>query len=178
MRQYELKTTSLEEKEKAFIKLIDDNERLIYKVASVYTDTYQDREDLIQEIVYQLWKSYDSFESRSKINTWLYRVSMNVAIFHLKRVKKKKIHTSPLNEEVAQTHLTETENKDHKWQEVTKHIKNLNLLEKGVIMLYLEGKSYEEISSIVGISVTNVGTKLSRIKAKLKQQINKSNGNR
>ena len=69
------------QKETAFLAMIRENERLIFKIASFYTNGLEDREDLMQEIVYQLWKSFDTFEQQSSVSTWLYRVSMNTAIY-------------------------------------------------------------------------------------------------
>ena len=161
---------SFVENKNAFIKEINENQGLIFKIASIYTNSIEDRNDLMQEIVYQLWKSFHTFDKRSSVSTWMYRVAMNVAIYHLKNAKKK-VQTIPLEEQLL--HFTEIENKEmeEKWQVLKHHIDKLNLLDKGIIILYLENKSYEEIAQIIGISVSNVGTKFSRIKEKLKQQI-------
>jgi len=161
------------EKREIFIQSIQENERLIYKVASFYTDGKDDREDLVQEIIYSLWKSFDTFKHHSSLNTWMYRIAMNVAIFHLKK-SKAKVATIPIDVQVLnfpETGFDDVEEKLHKLQQ---HIKDLNLLDKGILMLYLESKSHEEIAEIVGISKTNVGTKLSRIKDKLRVQVSKT----
>lgn len=154
----------------AFIKEINENQGLIFKVASIYTNSIEDRNDLMQEIVYQLWKSFHTFDKRSSISTWMYRVAMNVAIYHLKSAKKK-VQTISLEEQFL--HFAEIENKEteERWLLLKHNIDKLNLLDKGIIILYLENKSHEEIAQIIGISVSNVGTKFSRIKEKLKQQI-------
>ncbi|MEO7769126.1 MAG: sigma-70 family RNA polymerase sigma factor [Ferruginibacter sp.] len=159
-------------KKEAFIKAIQENEGLIYKVASFYTDGKEDRDDLVQEIVYSLWKSFDTFNGHSAFSTWMYRVAMNVAIFHLKK-SKRKVSSLPIDEEVLNIYETDADDIEERLQTLQQHIKNLNLLEKGILMLYLEDKSHEEIAEVVGISKTNVGTKLSRIKEKLMQQISK-----
>ena len=159
-------------KKERFTKAIKENEALIYKVTLLYTDSLQDREDLYQEIVFQLWKSFDSFNEFSKLSTWMYRVAMNTAIYNLKKSKRKIGTTSidPMLERIA-------EYKDNSEEEKLKllhdQIQKLNLLEKGIILLYLEGKSHDEIAEIVGITTSNVGTKISRIKKKLKSQITK-----
>ena len=160
------------EKKELFIQSIQENERLIYKVASFYTDCKDDRDDLIQEIIYSLWKSFETFKHNSSLSTWMYRVAMNVAIFNLKK-SKRKVTTVSIDLEVlnfAETGFTDYEEKIKTLQ---KHIKDLNLLDKGLLMLYLESKSHEEIAEIIGISKSNVGTKLSRIKDKLKQVVSK-----
>ena len=161
------------EKKDIFIKAIQENERLIYKVASFYTDCNEDRDDLVQEIIYTLWKSFETFKQNSSLSTWMYRVAMNVSIFHLKKNKKKVVSVSLGYDDPGLPETERDDTEERRLQTLRKHIKDLNLLDKGIVMLYLENKSHEEIAEIVGISKTNVGTKLSRIKEKLRQQISK-----
>ncbi len=158
------------DKKEIFIAAIKSNEGLIYKTASVYTNSIEDRNDLVQEIIYQLWKSFDSFDQRSALSTWMYRIAMNVAIYHLKTAKRK-IATVPLDGLFLDPQDTVDNGLEEKLNLFRQHINNLNLLDKGIVMLYLEEKSYEEIAQITGISETNVGTKIFRIKEKLKKQI-------
>jgi len=160
------------EKKERFIQAIRSNEGLIYKVASLYTDEREDRNDLMQEIIYQLWKSFDSFGQKSALSTWMYRVAMNTAIYHLKK-DKRKVSTVSLDEQPFDHPDVRNDELEEKWQTLRLHLNNLNLLDKGIVMLYLENKSHEEIAQITGISISNVGTRLSRIKEKLKQQIAK-----
>lgn len=159
---------ALEEK-KLFIAAISSNEGLIIKIASLYTNTLDDKNDLVQEIIYQLWKSFDSFNKKSKLSTWMYRVALNVAIHQLK-IAKRKPATVLIEEQTLDVPETGSCDSEERWSVFRKQIDGLNLLDKGIILLYLESKSYEEIAEIVGISVSNVGTKLSRIKDKLKKQ--------
>lgn len=160
------------DKKEAFITAIKNNEGLIYKTASIYTNTIEDRNDLVQEIIYQLWKSFDTFNRKSSLSTWMYRVAMNVAIYHLK-LSKRKVLTVSMDEQISDHHETDNSEVEEKWEVFRQQISNLNLLDKGIVMLYLDNKSYEEIAEIIGISTSNVGTKLSRIKEKLKKQISK-----
>jgi RNA polymerase sigma-70 factor (ECF subfamily) len=160
------------DKKEIFITAIKSNEGMIYKIASIYTNSIEDRYDLIQEIIYQLWKSFDSFNQKSSLSTWMYSVAMNVSIYHLKSGKRK-ILTVPLEEQLLDFHEADNTGLEEKLQVLRQHLNNLNLLDKGIVMLYLENKSYEEIAQIIGISVSNVGTKISRIKEKLKKQITK-----
>jgi len=154
----------------AFIDIIRANEGLIYKVAKVYTNSREDEQDLYQEIVYQLWKSFDSFRQESKISTWMYRVALNTSIAHLSKQKKRgnqlPLEYAMLNKAEQYDPLTE-----ERIGILYAQIKNLDTVEKGLILLYLEGKNYEEIANITGFTSTNVGTRLSRIKQKLKSQI-------
>lgn len=155
-----------------FIKHVKEHEGIVYKVASVYADGKEDRQDLFQEIIYQLWRSYPTFKGHSKISTWMYRVALNTSITHLKK-EKRKDQQVPLNPELL-NRMEDRENLEEEQLAILHaHIKKLNLIEKGIILLYLEGKSYEEIAGITGFTQTNIGTRLSRIKQKLKDQITK-----
>jgi RNA polymerase sigma-70 factor (ECF subfamily) len=164
-------------KKEAFIDLIKENEGVIFKITSVYAHNKEDQKDLYQEIVYHLWKSFDSFKGNSKISTWMYRVALNTSIAHLnsgkKRVKQSNIDFELLNIRYEQDVLTE-----ERISILYNHIKSLSTVEKGIILLFLEGKSYDEIAIITGFTKTNVGTRLNRIKEKLKSQINKNHGTR
>lgn len=160
-------------KEEEFTRIIKQNEGVIFKITTVYTDQSEDQQDLYQEIVYQLWKAYDGFRGDAKISTWMYRVALNTAITRLRKEKRKGSKVG-----IDQVVLKQTENYDTEFEEKLKvvyaHIKMLNDLEKGLILLLLEGKKYEEIATITGLSATNVGTRISRIKQKLKTQIIKN----
>ncbi len=154
-------------KEIAFAELIRKHQGLLFKVTSIYTDNKTDQEDLFQEVVYQLWKSFDSFRNESKISTWMYRVAMNTSITQLKK-RKRRPDQVPISEVI----LNASENRDDSYEErlrmLYKQIEGLNALEKGLMLLLLENKSYKEIAEITGLSDSNVGTRISRIKKKLK----------
>ena len=156
---------------KLFVELIKANEGIIFKVASLYTSNREDQQDLYQEIVYQLWKSFESFQGKSKWSTWMYRVALNTAIRQVQTVKRR-----PLNKDLSSVLELKMEQVDSLLEEQTKQlyeaIKSLNGVEKSIVLLYLEGKSYDEIAKITGFSSSNVGTRLSRIKLKLKKQVN------
>ena len=157
-------------KEEEFVKLIHENQGLIYKIASIYTREKEDQDDLYQEIVYQTWKSFDNFKRAAKPTTWLYRVGMNTAITHLNR-SKKQLQIVRLQDVKIQFSEVGDSEKEEKIQQLYAQIRKLNLLDRGIIFLFLEGKNNEEIAEISGISVSNVGTRMSRIKAKLKSGI-------
>jgi RNA polymerase sigma factor (sigma-70 family) len=158
------------DKTQQFLKALNEHKGLIFKIASIYSNNIDDRNDLTQEIIYQFWKSFDNFSQKSSLTTWIYRLAMNVAIYHLK-IGKRKIQAVPLDEQIIAFYEVDNEENEEKWLLLKRHIDNLNLLDKGIVVLYLDNKSYEEIGQIVGISTSNVGTKLSRIKDKLKGQI-------
>ncbi|MDB5087784.1 MAG: polymerase subunit sigma-70 [Mucilaginibacter sp.] len=153
-----------------FIKVIKENAGLIYKVTKVYTNSREDAQDLYQEIVYQLWKSFGSFRSESKISTWMYRIALNTAIVHLNKEKKKGSHL-PIDEWLMNKPDLNDTLKEEQVEILYSQIKKLDTIEKGIILLYLDGKSYDEIAGITGFSNTNIGTRLGRIKQKLITQI-------
>jgi len=161
------------DKKEKFIAAIKENEGFIYKLASAYTNNTDDKHDLVQEIIYQLWKSFQTFSEQSKLSTWIYRVALNVAIYQLKK-SRKIISTVPIDKQALNYHEQAGDEMEEKWKVFRQQIENLNLLDKGIVLLYLDNKSYEEIAEIIGISKTNVGTKLQRIKERLKNQINKN----
>ncbi|WP_024770096.1 RNA polymerase sigma factor [Aquimarina macrocephali] len=157
-------------KEYEFTRIIKENEGVIFKITTIYTNNYEDQKDLYQEIVYQLWKSYDSFKGDSKISTWMYRVGLNTAITRLKKEKRRGNQIEMYDVIMRQTEQHDTEFEE-RLKKLYAHIHDLNELDKGLILLLLEGKKYEEIAVITGLSPSNVGTRISRIKQKLKTQI-------
>jgi len=156
--------------EEQFIVMIKTYESVIFKITTIYTRTQDDQQDLYQEIVLQLWRAYHNFRQEAKVSTWLYRVAMNTAISRLKKEKRKGTQVP-----ISQVVLAQTEHPNIALEERLKvmyqHIAQLNPLEKGLILLYLEDKSYEEMAEITGLSASNVGTRLSRIKKKLKSKV-------
>lgn len=157
-------------KKSRFIKVIKQNEGLIFKVATLYTNSLQDKDDLYQEIVFQLWKFFDTFNEQSKLSTWMYRVAMNTAIYNLKSAKRQ-VNTTSIDVKTEQYADIVDKSEEERIRLLYESIQTLNLLERGIILLYLEGKSHHEIAEIIGITTSNVGTKISRIKEKLKFQI-------
>jgi RNA polymerase sigma-70 factor (ECF subfamily) len=157
------------QEEQAFIALIKQNEGIIYKITRIYTDNLESQKDLYQEIVYQLWKGFKTFRGDSKISTWMYRISLNTALLYIKK-KTKRGHAIPLDNIVLKE-----ESYDPILEERLKilyaHIKNLGDLDRGIIFLFLESKKHEEIAIITGLTTSNVGTRIARIKEKLKTQI-------
>ncbi len=160
-----------EDKPDIFLSVIESHKGILYKVANSYCKDCEDRKDLVQEIIVQLWNSFESYNYQYKYSTWIYRIALNVAIsFYRKETRRKEISSS-LTDSILnfpdRNPIHETE-KDITILE--QFISELKELEKGVMLLYLEEKSYKEIAEIIGISETNVATKIGRIKLSLKQQ--------
>jgi len=155
--------------EKEFIKIVSDNQGIIHKVCSIYCDSEEDRRDLFQEILAQLWRSYSSFRSESKFSTWMYRVALNTAITSFKKDKRQpgQKGLSYENLQIAEENYdSETEDQI---RQLHKAIGQLTGIEKSIVLLYLENKSYEEIAEITGITQNYVRVKMNRIKTKLKK---------
>lgn len=158
-----------------FIKLIAEHERMIYKVCYLYVDDETDRQDLYQEIIIQVWNGYQKFRGEAKFSTWLYQVALNTAIAGFRRAKKPVVvYTDGSLPEIAEYTADNTQ-----LEALNKAINLLNDIEKALIMLYLDNKTYEEMELIMGIPSGTLRVKMTRIKEKLKK-ITKtySNGNR
>ena len=158
--------------EKEFVHIITENQGIIHKVCSVYCNTEEDRRDLFQEIVAQLWKSYHSFRHESKFTTWMYRVALNTAITSFKKSKRQPDQPG--------FHVDHIQLADDDYDQQTEdHLKllhqaiaQLSGIEKSIVLLYLENKKYEEIAEITGITQNYVRVKMNRIKKKLKDFMN------
>ena len=152
-----------------FAGLIKEYELLVFKVCRVYAYTNQDRQDLFQEIMIQLWKSFPGFNRQSKFSTWLYKVAIYTAIAGLRKQKNFIHSTEPENLPNTTEDIGYDSTRDEQLIELFKAIEQLNEIEKAIIMLYLEDKSYEEMEEILGINQGNLRVKMNRIKDKLRQ---------
>lgn len=157
-----------------FTELFEANIGIILKIAKAYTSTAQDREDLMNDIAFQLWKAFPRFKGRSKISTWIYRVALNTSLNYKRTRKNKFVSFSDLNQTGSPTWLIEP-NDNQEIDLLYNCIDELNEINKAIIILYLDGNSHEEISEITGISKTNVGTRIGRIKEQLKRIANSKN---
>ncbi|MDR0333570.1 MAG: sigma-70 family RNA polymerase sigma factor [Dysgonamonadaceae bacterium] len=160
------------ELEQSFIRMVRENERIIYKVCSFYVSEQSTIEDLYQETVLNLWKSFPKFKNESSYSTWIYRISLNSCISDLRKMRRHKGKVSlSFSEEIA----FEPDNMEEEVREFYQLIYQLKNLERAIVLLWLEEKSYQEIADITGLSLSNVATKLKRIKEKLKTMSNQLN---
>lgn len=156
--------------ENDFLNHLKKHQGIVHKVCYLYSNNISDKEDLFQEIILQLWKSYPSFKGKSAFSTWMYRVALNTAITHTKKwrlIKRK--------EEFENEHY-DFEDALFKSEEIKilyKAIARLKKVERAVILLWLEDRHYQEIADMIGISVKNVSVRMVRIKRKLKEMIGK-----
>lgn len=162
-------------KEKEFLRLLQQHKNVLYKISRIYMDTDEDREDLVQEITFQLWKTYESFEGKSKFSTWMYRIALNTALTFFKK-EKRKIDNTPILEGMDK--VDEDFSAQHREEQLAyfyNAVQELNKVEKALIFLFLEGQTHRDIATNLGISEVNARVKLNRTKEKL-QQIIKNNG--
>lgn len=158
-----------------FLQLIEENKGIIFKICNSYCRDKSEREDLGQEIVYQLWKSGKNFDANHKFSTWMYRVALNTAISFYRKEKNAKANIFFIGN-IGDIKDENTSNSiEVKINMLQQFIHELNELDKSLMILYLEEKSYAEIADILGITETNVATKINRIKIKLKQRFITSN---
>jgi RNA polymerase sigma factor (sigma-70 family) len=154
--------------EKEFEEKIRGHELVIHKVCSMYAYSEADRQDLFQDIVIQLWQSYSKYRGDAKFSTWLYRVAINTAITGLRKKKDFITTTEPF----SLPHKADDESslaEEDRFREMYEAIAKLNDIEKAVVMLYMEERTYEEMEEILGISESTLRVKMNRIKEKLRQ---------
>ena len=158
--------------EEEFVEILANHQGIIHKICHLYSKSEEERKDLFQEIVYQLWRSAPSFDPGKNIQftTWMYRVALNTAITHLRNT-----HKTPETEDLTfrlENSITEEAGKEDDYIALYRAIKQLNKIDRSIILLFLDSKSYQEIAHIMGITESNVGVKLNRIKKKLKKLFN------
>jgi len=154
-----------------FIELINQHKGILHKICNIYFNLDPDKEDYYQEILIRLWKSYPSFKNQSEFSTWLYRVALNTAIDVI-----RKQNLSPKHTELSKVEYNIPENEgsvdSDKKEALYKAINHLSHVEKAIILLYLEDYNYKEIAEIIGISESNTGVKINRIKNQLIKILN------
>ena len=147
--------------------MVREHKSTIYTVCYMFSNDAEEVSDLFQETLINLWKGFESFRHESKVNTWIYRVAMNTCI-SADRKKRRQGTKVPLSMNINLYNDEDTETKQVR--QLHERIQRLDLVDRALVMMWLEGMSYEEIADVVGISVKNVGVKLVRIKEKLKQK--------
>ncbi len=159
-------------KEDEFLKIFEANVGIVIKIAKAYTDTTHDREDLTNDIVFELWRSFDSFRGESGISTWIYRVALNTSMNYKRKKKRDSLFSFWPDSRQFEGMRWLLEQEDTPETELLYQcIDQLDAFNKAIILLYLDGKSHEEIAVITGISKTNVGTRIGRIKEQIRKII-------
>jgi RNA polymerase sigma factor (sigma-70 family) len=155
-----------------FLNLLDEHKKILYKVAGSYCRNFEDRQDLTQEIVVQLWRSFDRYDESYRFSTWMYRIALNVAISSYRSETRRSRDTVPAEESILEiADPRGSAEVDENLLLLRQQIDQLDELDRALIILYLDGNRYDTIAEILGISETNVGTKLGRIKQKLRRDL-------
>ncbi|TAE44342.1 MAG: sigma-70 family RNA polymerase sigma factor [Bacteroidetes bacterium] len=158
----------IQEQNRQFQALIAPHKGILHKVARTYCPDEEDRQDLLQEMMIQIWRALPGYNSAYKASTWLYRIALNVAISFYRKQRTRKTHSSPLSDAAPTVQETDKSEQQEQLALLEQFISELKELDKALILLYLEEKPQAEIAEILGISVSNVATKVGRIKARLK----------
>lgn len=160
------------ELEHQFVTELESNQNIVHKVCTLYTSNRDAHNDLFQEITIQLWKAYPKFRGESKFSTWMYRVALNTAIT-LYRKSKRRVQTQDFESVIFKIKADEYDpTEEEQLRLMYKAIKQLGDIDKALVFLYLENKSYSEISETLGISEVNARVKMNRIKTKLRTILN------
>ncbi|MBQ4822384.1 RNA polymerase sigma factor [Aquimarina sp. MMG016] len=160
------------ELEHSFVTNLEQNQNIVHKVCRIYTSDRDSHNDLFQEITIQLWKAYPKFRGDAKFSTWMYRVALNTAIT-LYRKSKRSIKTSDIDTIDFKIKADEYDDEvEQQLKLMYKAVKQLNDIEKALVFLYLEDKSYKEIADTMGITEVNARVKMNRVKTKLKKILN------
>lgn len=162
----------LKKENEQFLNVLENYKGILYKVANSYCKNISDRDDLIQEITIHLWNSWSKYDDKFKLSTWIYKISLNIAISFYRKTYRR----NTINQDIPEENIFIDDSVDSNLSENIKqlyhYISQLNELNKALILLYLDQYEYEEIASTLGISKTNVASKISRIKEQLKKKFN------
>ena len=158
------------ELQERFQTLVDEHKKILYKVCNSYCRDRDARDDLAQEIIIQLWRSFDRFDERYRFSTWMYRIALNVAISFYRRENTRTRYLISDEEHLLEA-IDEKENQPDDIRLLYEFIEGLDPLNKALVLLYLDGNNYQEIADVLGISETNAATKINRLKNKLKQEL-------
>ena len=162
------------DKSEQFLSIINSNKGIIYKIANSYCKNDEYRNDLVQEIIIQLWKSFENYNEQYGHSTWMYRISLNVAIsFYRKR--RKNLSTQLTDNIIALSAEEEPGDLEENIILLYQFINELDELNKALMLLYLDNKTHKEMAEVLGITETNVATKIGRIKEKLKKKFSLAN---
>ncbi len=157
-----------------FLEVIEGNKKLIFKIANSYCEDPEDRKDLVQEIVLQLYRAFPKYNDNYAITTWIYRIALNISISFYRKEKSRK-RTTEGYQYVIEIEEEREDIKNEKVKLLYDFIENLNSIDKAIIILFLEGRKNKEIAEIMGFSLSNVSTRMNRIKIKLRSNVKSIN---
>ncbi|PUZ22918.1 RNA polymerase subunit sigma-70 [Chitinophaga parva] len=153
-----------------FTAIVNEHKGLIYKVAGAYCADAEDRKDLVQEILLQLWRAFPRYDPQFKRSTWMYRIALNTAISFYRKDHRRRAAMAPLPDDILVLEAEHPPPREAALEQLHQFISALPELDRALMLLYLEDRSHAEMADILGLSVSNVGTKISRIRQQLKQK--------
>ena len=160
----------MNELKQEFLEILSNYQGILHKVNLIYFKNRSDREDNFQEIIYQLWKSFPDLRNKNSLGSWIYAVSINTSISRLKKDSRIEYREN-IPESIDTIDIAEELSLNESFQVLLKAIYKLNEIDKSIMLLYLEERSYDEIAEILGISTSNVGVRINRAKKLLKQNL-------
>ncbi|MBX3240134.1 MAG: RNA polymerase sigma factor [Chitinophagaceae bacterium] len=158
--------------EAAFLQLVQQHAGILHKVCNLYCTHPGDRQDLLQEMMLQLWKSFPAFRNEAKLSTWIYRVVLNTAITAFRKEEKRPATQALTEETILYDREDDASLYNEQWKMIQGAIGDLTDIEKAIIILYLENRTYMEMEDILGISQATLRVKMNRIKEKLRKKVN------
>jgi len=166
---------SKSQRQDRFLALLDEHKKILYKVAGSYCRNDRDgadREDLVQEMVVQLWRSFDRYDESYRFSTWMYRIALNVAISFYRSESRRSRHTVPAEASLLEiAGASPAAELDDDLRLLQQFIEQQGELDRALLLLYLDGNRHDTIAEVLGISETNVGTKIARLKQKLRRDL-------
>ncbi len=166
-------TTAPTSDQREFEARLDEHRGIVFTIANTYCPEGEERDDLVQEICLQLWRSYPGYDTERRFSTWMYRVALNTAISFARSARVRERRVVPLDEPEADA--TAGAPPPREWDEriarLYRFLHGLAELDRALVVLYLEDRTYREIAEVLGISETNVGTKLSRLKQLMRRDL-------
>ena len=166
-------TSSAPEVQDRFVGLLDAHRRILYRISSAYARTAEDRRDLVQEMAAQLWRAFDRYDARFAFSTWMYRIALNVAISFVRRETVRARHAAPHDEALLEVaaDASAASPDDEDLRLLDRFLGGLSELDRALFLLYLDGQRHDAIAEVLGISETNVGTKIGRLKERLRREL-------
>jgi RNA polymerase sigma factor (sigma-70 family) len=152
-----------------FSRLLQQHRKIVFKVANTYARLADDRADLAQEISAQLWGAFPAYDEARSFSTWMYRIALNVAITHLRAARQRDAHSLPFDESAhGGAPVGAIDEPDERVRDLVRIIEKLDPLNRALLLLVLEERSYREIAEILGLSETNVATRINRLKQRIR----------
>lgn len=157
--------------QKEFLKILSAYQRIIHKVNQIYFKSKADKDDNFQEVVYQLWRSFQSLQNKEKPASWIYAVAINTSISKVRKDSRLEFRDSVPDIEIVDPY--EQQEHSENYQRLLNALYKLNEIDKSIMLLYMEDYSYEEIAEIVGMIPSNIGVRIYRLKSQLQKQLKK-----